>query len=95
MTVAFGNLIVVIIAEAKFVDNQVHEYFLFAGLLGIATIIFGVLSFFYKYTDPKLEDEKSENSKKDNKNGIPNVVFSKNSIDSDIKLLKIKSFDTN
>ena len=95
MTVAFGNLIVVIIAEAKFVDNQVHEYFLFAGLLSVATIVFGVLSFFYKYNDPKSEDEKLENGKKDNKDGIHNVVFSKNSVDSDIKLLNMKSFDTN
>jgi hypothetical protein len=60
LTVAFGNLIVVIIAEAKFVDNQVYEYLLFAGLLGIATIAFGVLAWFYKYEDPDASSEKEE-----------------------------------
>lgn len=92
MTVAFGNLIVVIIAEGKFIENQVHEYFLFAGLLGVATIAFSVLSFFYKYHDPKAEnDEKTDNE--ESSTG-PNAVHSKNSIDSDVKLLKMKSLDS-
>ena len=63
MTVAFGNLIVVIIAEAKFVDNQVYEYIIFAGLLGVATIIFGILAFFYKYSDPKEHTKEKEEEK--------------------------------
>lgn len=60
LTVAFGNLIVVIIAEAKMVDNQVYEYLIFAGLLGLATIAFGFLGYFYKYEDP--DQESSEES---------------------------------
>lgn len=96
MTVAFGNLIVVIVAEGRFVENQVHEYFLFAGLLGVATIAFSVLSFFYKYHDPKSSDSdgKSE-SEEEESSSAPNVIQSKNSIDSDIKLLKMQSLDPN
>lgn len=95
MTVAFGNLIVVIVAEGRFIDNQVHEYFLFAGLLGVATIAFAVLGFFYKYHDPKSDDHKSEEESEETKDEqTPNVTY-KNSIDSDIKLLKIKTLDSN
>ena len=59
MTTAFGNLIVVIIAEAKFVDNQVYDYILFAGLLSVATLIFGILGYFYKYVEPAREEDMS------------------------------------
>ena len=55
LTVAFGNLIVIAIAEARITDNQVIEYIIFAALLFAATLIFIVLANFYKYTD---EEEK-------------------------------------
>lgn len=64
MTVAFGNLIVVIVAEAKFFDRQVNEFLLFAGLMTIDMIIFGVIAYYYKYAD--LSDDISED---DNNNG--------------------------
>lgn len=57
---AFGNLIVVIVAKARLVDNQVYEYCLFAGLLSIATLVFSVLSFFYKYNNRRDEPSKSD-----------------------------------
>jgi hypothetical protein len=58
LTNVFGNLFVVIFAEAKFVDNQVHEYFVFAGLLAIATVVFGTLGYWYKHIDHnKKQDE--------------------------------------
>ncbi len=50
-TIAIGNLIVVIVAEAKMVDNQVWEYIIFAFLLAIATIVFIILAYFYKYEE--------------------------------------------
>lgn len=95
MTVAFGNLIVVIIAEGKFLDNQVYEYFLFAGLLGVATIIFCVLSYFYKYQETHHDDEKRSDTDVENNDGTINKAYSQNSIDNDIKMLKMKALDPN
>ncbi|XP_064389399.1 solute carrier family 15 member 2-like isoform X2 [Halichondria panicea] len=52
MTVAFGNLVVIIIAEAKIFEDQSIEFFFFAILIFAVTIIFAIMSFFYKYVDP-------------------------------------------
>ncbi|XP_063706988.1 peptide transporter family 1-like isoform X2 [Culicoides brevitarsis] len=57
LTVAFGNLIVVIIAEAKAFDSQAAEFFLFAGLMAVDMGIFIILAIKYKYVEPKNEDE--------------------------------------
>ncbi|XP_050583070.1 peptide transporter family 1 isoform X3 [Bombus affinis] len=57
LTVAFGNLIVVIVAEISIFDSQVYEFLLFAGLMFIDIIIFAVMAKFYKYVD---EDEITE-----------------------------------
>ena len=54
-----GNLIVVIVAESKFVDNQVYEYILFSGLLLISTFVFMLLSYFYKYVEDIKDEEDS------------------------------------
>ncbi|XP_046824212.1 peptide transporter family 1 isoform X1 [Vespa crabro] len=51
LTVAFGNLIVVIIAEVSFFERQVYEFFLFAGLMFAFMILFGIMTMFYKYTE--------------------------------------------
>ena len=48
MTVAFGNLIVVIIAGAKFFQSQTSEFFLFAGLMFVDMIVFMWLAVRYK-----------------------------------------------
>lgn len=48
---AFGNLIVVIIAEAKAFDSQAAEFFLFAGLMAVDMGIFIVLAMKYKYVE--------------------------------------------
>ena len=47
LTVAVGNLVVVIIAEARFVQSQVYEYLIFAVLLILGTICFIIISFFH------------------------------------------------
>jgi solute carrier family 15 oligopeptide transporter 1 len=57
-TVAFGNIIVVIIAEAKFFHSQAYEFFLFALLMIVDMGIFIVLSMRYKYVK---RDDTSEN----------------------------------
>lgn len=48
LTVAFGNLIVVIIAGAKFFSSQTFEFFLFAGLMFVDMVIFMWLAKRYK-----------------------------------------------
>jgi dipeptide/tripeptide permease len=60
-TMAIGNLIVVIVAEAKMVDNQVWEYIIFALLLGVATILFIALAYYYKYEE-NIDREKKNAS---------------------------------
>lgn len=49
LTVTFGNIIVVIIAEAKFFKSQANEFFLFAGLMIIVMLIFVYLATKYRY----------------------------------------------
>ncbi|KAK3887142.1 hypothetical protein Pcinc_008732 [Petrolisthes cinctipes] len=51
ITVAFGNLIVVIIDVAKIFERQAQEFFLFAGLMFVDMICFAFLAKHYKYID--------------------------------------------
>ena len=44
LTVAFGNIIVIIVAELKLFDEQASEFFMFAGLMLIDTLIFMFLA---------------------------------------------------
>jgi solute carrier family 15 (oligopeptide transporter), member 1 len=64
LTVAFGNVIVVIIAEAKIFHSQAHEFFLFAGLMVVDMAIFGLLAMRYKYvtSSDKKDDGDAENA---------------------------------
>jgi dipeptide/tripeptide permease len=58
LTVAFGNLIVVIIAGSKIFPQVYIEYFFFAGLMLVATIIFWLMSRSFQYKVP--EEDKHE-----------------------------------
>uniref|UniRef100_A0A674E8V3 Solute carrier family 15 member 2 n=1 Tax=Salmo trutta TaxID=8032 RepID=A0A674E8V3_SALTR len=51
LTVAFGNVIVLIVAEGAGLD-QWMEFLLFAGLLVAVCIIFSIMAYFYTYVDP-------------------------------------------
>ncbi len=51
LTVAFGNLIVIIIAEARAFDDQASEFFMFACLMFVDIGVFSVMAYFYKYVD--------------------------------------------
>ena len=51
MTVAFGNMIVVIEAESHLFTNQTTEFFFFAGMLFGVMLVFAVISYFYKYVE--------------------------------------------
>jgi len=57
LTNAFGNLIIIIIAEAKFFDKQSYEFFLFAGLMFVVMAIFVFLAVRYEYVDVAAEEE--------------------------------------
>ncbi|XP_060880666.1 peptide transporter family 1-like [Metopolophium dirhodum] len=49
LTVAFGNLMVVIVSEVRYFENQAYEYLLFAGLMVLDMLIFILMSCKYKY----------------------------------------------
>lgn len=52
LTVAVGNIIVLIVAGAAGLGEQWAEYVLFAALLVAVCIIFAVMAYFYTYVDP-------------------------------------------
>ncbi|KAM7380071.1 hypothetical protein PAMP_003391 [Pampus punctatissimus] len=56
LTVAFGNVIVLIVAEGAGLE-QWKEFLLFACLLMGVFVIFSIMSFFYTYVDPSKLDE--------------------------------------
>ncbi|XP_031574670.1 peptide transporter family 1-like [Actinia tenebrosa] len=56
ITVAIGNLIVVMEAESRIIDTLSTEFFFFAAMLGVVMVAFSVMSLFYKYVE-KTEDE--------------------------------------
>lgn len=60
LTVAIGNLIVVIVAEISIFDRQVFEFVLFAVLMFIDIIIFSIMAKFYKYVDTPGDEDASE-----------------------------------
>ncbi|XP_066587274.1 peptide transporter family 1 [Prorops nasuta] len=59
LTVAFGNLIVVIVTEISIFNSQAYEFFLFAFLMALDVLIFTIMSIFYKYVN--IEKEASIN----------------------------------
>ncbi|NXH26130.1 S15A1 protein, partial [Myiagra hebetior] len=74
LTVAVGNIIVLIVAGASKLDKQVSmqaaEYVLFAALLLVVCVIFAIMASFYTYVDPneieaQFSEEKKEEDKKD------------------------------
>ncbi|NXL47946.1 S15A1 protein, partial [Podilymbus podiceps] len=70
LTVAVGNIIVLIVAGASKLSEQWAEYVLFAALLLAVCIIFAVMAYFYTYIDPneieaKFDEEEKKQVKKD------------------------------
>lgn len=57
LTVAFGNVIVVIIAEANLFDSQASEFFLFAGLMFVDMVLFMFMAYRYKPNNPNAVAE--------------------------------------
>ncbi|NXG56997.1 S15A1 protein, partial [Hemiprocne comata] len=70
LTVAIGNIIVLIVAGASKLSEQWAEYILFAALLLAVCIIFAIMAYFYTYIDPneieaQLDEEEKKQVKKD------------------------------
>lgn len=80
LNVAFGNVIVVIVAELRAFKSQAHEFFLFALLMFIDMGLFSLLSLRYKYVEYQRSDTENialESGKKDDhrKEGVTNQGF--------------------
>ncbi|KAM6419814.1 solute carrier family 15 member 1 [Pluvialis apricaria] len=70
LTVAVGNIIVLIVAGASKLSEQWAEYVLFAALLLAVCIIFAIMAYFYTYVDPneveaRLDEEEKNKVKKE------------------------------
>merc|ERR1712061_121439 len=76
LTVAFGNIIVILVAEAKLFDEQASEFFMFAGLMLIDTLVFIFLA--WRFT-PRRQGEDRESNDIPMKNGLANTNFKSDS----------------
>ncbi|XP_019637128.1 PREDICTED: solute carrier family 15 member 1-like isoform X1 [Branchiostoma belcheri] len=82
LTVAFGNVIVLIVAEARLIEDQAIEFFMFAGLMGAVVIIFAIMSYFYTYNEIPKDDEEMEELGKSATNGDVEHGKVKNGVDN-------------
>ncbi len=56
LAVAFGNIIVVIVAEVSFFDSQASEFFLFSGCMALNVVLFIWLASRYRYRQVQETD---------------------------------------
>uniref|UniRef100_A0A668ACW4 Solute carrier family 15 member 2 n=1 Tax=Myripristis murdjan TaxID=586833 RepID=A0A668ACW4_9TELE len=90
LTVAFGNVIVLIVAEGAGLEQWV-EFLLFACLLVGVSIIFSIMALFYTYVDPDqldkiyLEDSVKEEEDSNLQKKTPDDIYL-NKIDTSTKL---------
>lgn len=86
LAVAFGNIIVVIVAEVSFFDSQASEFFLFAGCMVVNVVLFIWLASRYTYrklqeTDTSIDMSSNPPSKEsitgrgNAKTGIENYAY--------------------
>jgi len=76
LTVAFGNVIDIIIIGARGFNSQAHEFFLFAGLMFVDMIIFMILAYRYKSIPQSELTKTEENAEPEGKKeGLDNVAF--------------------
>merc|ERR1711874_533492 len=74
LTVAFGNIIVIIVAEAKAFDDQASEFFMFACLMLVDMGIFMGLA--WRYTPRYVRSDREEGMQmKKGVNGVANRNF--------------------
>ncbi|XP_041822638.1 solute carrier family 15 member 1b [Chelmon rostratus] len=85
LTVAVGNIIVLIVAEAAKLPDQWAEYILFASLLVFVCIVFSIMAYFYTYIDPtKIEAQfvQMEPEEKERRKSLEMVSKDRRSSDS-------------
>merc|ERR1711988_2073790 len=70
LTVAFGNLIVIIVAEAKAFD-QAGEFLMFGCLMLVDMALFAFLAYRYTYVDLTNEKSDDDDDEDSNMNNIP------------------------
>merc|ERR1712013_564339 len=74
LTVAFGNIIVIIVAEAKAFDSRASEFFMFAILMLVDMAIFMWLA--WRYTPRYVRPDREEGMQlKNGVNGVANKNF--------------------
>ncbi|CAO2591924.1 Solute carrier family 15 member 1 [Lemmus lemmus] len=84
LTVAVGNIIVLIVAGAGHFEKQWAEYILFASLLLVVCVIFAIMARFYTYVNPAeieaqfQEEEKKKSLGKDNPLAVLETVSQTN-----------------
>ncbi|GIY30504.1 peptide transporter family 1 [Caerostris extrusa] len=78
LTVAFGNLIVMIIAKLSLFEKKSYELFMFAVLMALDMLAFSVIAYFYKYVNSGNDNvSKSVLNGKDNKSYEEETDFNK------------------
>ena len=60
LTIAFGQIIVIVVAESKMFTEQSSEFFMFAGLMLVDTMVFIFLG--WRFTPRRLEDDQNNNN---------------------------------
>lgn len=75
LSVAFGNLIVVIVKGSRPFERQVYEIFLYAGLMAVVISIFAVMTIFYKYVEISNEEVSDEAIALEEKKGNVNSAY--------------------
>lgn len=68
LTVAFGNLIVAVLADLQIFEEQSYEFFFYGGLMLVDIMIFAIIAYFYQPSvlpenddDNMMDDENSSN----------------------------------
>uniref|UniRef100_A0A0C9QYL3 SLC15A1 protein n=1 Tax=Fopius arisanus TaxID=64838 RepID=A0A0C9QYL3_9HYME len=62
LTIAFGNLIVVVVAKARLFERQASEFFMFAGLMAVDMLVLAIMGKFYRYRNYDAQSIGSDES---------------------------------
>ncbi|KAJ8350271.1 hypothetical protein SKAU_G00254010 [Synaphobranchus kaupii] len=95
-TVAVGNIIVLIVAEAVKLPKQWAEYILFAALLMAVCVVFAWMAHFYTYVDPNeieaqfhRDNFEKDNEKQNMKEEKDSICMEKKDNNEEVKQTKV------
>lgn len=71
LSVAIGNMLVVVVAKAKFFESQAAEFTLFASLMVVDMFVFMLLAMNYKYVEPVQDVEEGDKSESKMNPSVP------------------------